>query len=346
MPNPLLPTLILGESLVDIVTDHHGTRHVHPGGSPANVALGLARLGHLVHFATRVGDDDHGDLILNHLTRNGVLFTDGVVDTGPTSTATVTLDPQGRADYTFDITWDLPGATAHQIWRRLPPYAHLHTGSIAALLAPGAASVLDTVRAMRSSATISYDPNLRPALIGDPLDERPNVEALVAESDVVKVSDEDLDWLYPGVDPDKACEAWTSLGPTLVVLTRGAAGARAFWRNGTCDIAAIPVDVADTIGAGDAFMAGLIGGLLTTGLLGDPDDDLFHPSGRFELLAATSTGNLSPQITAALLLATHAAAVTCQRPGAHAPAPDELPAYLAHLDRSLWPLPSLAYLRR
>ncbi len=335
MPYPLSPTLIIGEAIVDIVTDHRGAQREHPGGSPANVALGLARLGHPIEFATRIGADDNGVLILSHLGANGVRFTEGTVTAERTSTATVTLDRQGRADYAFDMTWKLPDRTTELVRRRQPPYAHLHTGSIAAVLPPGAAQVLEAVRAKRSSATISYDPNLRPALIGDPADERPKVEALVTESDVVKVSDEDLAWLYPDVGADEAAAAWLELGPALVVLTRGAAGSRAFWRHGTCRIAPLPVKVVDTVGAGDAFMAGLISGLLRTGLLGDLDDTLPRPSGRVELLVATSTESPSARITAALALAAHAAAVTCGRPGADPPTVAELPTDVTDVNQVL-----------
>ena len=319
---PPLPTLVIGESLVDILTDDQGVRHAHPGGSPANVALGLARLGLPVHFATRTGRDRHGEAVRDHLVRNGVRLTEGSVAAGPTSTASVALDVHGRADYAFHITWELPASTLGLIGRRPAPYAHLHTGSIAGTLAPGAAQVLAAVRAARSSATVSYDPNLRPALLGEPNAERPKIEALVTAADLVKASDEDLAWLYPGTDPARAAAAWVGLGPALVVLTCGANGAKAFWRHGSSEVAAVHAEVVDTVGAGDAFMAGLIGGLRRAGLLG-------NSRARSALSHATGTAQLPPPIDAALVLAAQAAAVTCGRPGADPPTPDELPAAAA-----------------
>jgi fructokinase len=316
MPKPTAApsVLVLGEALADVVAAPDGSRRAHPGGSPANVALGLARLGHTVHLATRLGDDGHGRMLRNHLVGNGVLLTKESVEAGRTSTATATLDRDGRASYTFDIDWDLPPRISDQVQAKPP--THLHTGSIAALLAPGAHRVLSAVRSARPRATVSYDPNLRPALLGEPAREQPRVEALVALSDVVKASDEDLAWLCPGQDPDRVAADWLSRGPSLVVLTRGAKGASAYWRRGRHDLAAEQIEVADTIGAGDAFMSGLISGLLAGGMLG--------AEGRPELLAATSAEQPAEKIADALTLAMRSAAATCGRVGADPPTRAEL----------------------
>ena len=319
LPESGAPVLVLGESLVDIVTDDRGARQAHPGGSPANVALGLARLGEAVHFATRTGRDRYGELVREHLTGSGVRLTEGSVSDAPTSTATVTLDAHGSAGYAFDIGWDLPPG-ADLVRGRPAGYAHLHTGSIAATLAPGAEQVLAAVRAAGPTTTVSYDPNLRPALLGDPAVERPRIEALVAAADLVKASDEDLAWLHPGTAPERVAADWVALGPALVVLTRGAAGAKVLWRHGCCEVPAVPVQVVDTIGAGDAFMSGLISGLLRAGLLG--------AGGRSALQAATATDRPAARITAAVTLAARAAAITCGRPGADPPTRTELSAPL------------------
>lgn len=313
-----LPTLVVGEALTDILIGPDGPPRAVPGGSPANVALGVARLGHPVRLATRVGRDLLGRQLQRHLGADGVRLTDGSVVDAPTSTATATLAAGGAASYTFDLTWALPAeATA---LARGGPIAHLHTGSLAAALAPGAARVAEAVAAARPTATVSYDPNLRPALLGLAAEERPRIEQLVAASDLVKASAEDLDWLYPGQDPRAVCARWARDGPALVVLTLGAGGSHAFWRRGRCEVAPTTVEVVDTVGAGDAFMAGLISGLLRTGLLGP----VLGVGARERLRAATETDQLDPQVVAALELASRAAAFTCTRPGADPPSRAEL----------------------
>ncbi len=258
-----------------------------PGGSPANVALGLGRLGHPVRFATRIGRDRLGGRLAAHLRGSGVELLPGCADDTPTSTATAVLDARGAATYDFDLAWELSAATVAAIGAGAP--AHLHTGSIATALPPGADTVLAAVEAARQAVTVSYDPNLRPALLGPPERERARVERLVAASDVVKASDEDLAWLYPGQDAGKVAAGWARQdgGPSLVVLTLGARGARAWWRGGSTEVTPPPVKVVDTVGAGDAFTAGLLSGLLRAGLLG--------PAGpaRAALRAATGAGHAS-----------------------------------------------------
>ena len=154
------PVLVVGESLVDIVQRPDGSTQRHPGGSPANVALGLARLGHPVRFATRIGTDVDGDSVLNRLQQSGIALTDGSVVDAATSTATAVLDADGAASYVFDLVWDLPPVEAGR--------GHTHTGSIAANLAPGAARVHEVFAAARLAGTTSYDPNLRPRIIAGP----------------------------------------------------------------------------------------------------------------------------------------------------------------------------------
>ncbi|MGA5703738.1 carbohydrate kinase family protein [Peterkaempfera bronchialis] len=296
--------LVVGEALTDVVAGPDGQRRAHPGGSPANVALGLARLGHPVELATRIGRDRYGQVLRDHLTDAGVRLTPGSIVDAPTSTATAELDGQGSASYRFDISWDLPDLA-------LPPCHHLHTGSIATALEPGATRVERLLAEARPGRTISYDPNLRPALLGPPAAERPRVERLVAAADLVKASEEDLAWLHPDADPDAVAARWARSGPALVVLTRGAGGACAYWgAAGRQPLPAQPVTVADTIGAGDAFMAGLLAGLLTADLLG---------GGGAALREAAGGGTLHPGVAAALRLAGRAAAVACSRAGADLP---------------------------
>ncbi|MEU8629784.1 carbohydrate kinase [Streptomyces sp. NPDC048669] len=253
--------LVIGECVADIVRLPDAADQVHPGGSPANVAYGLARLGHGVTLLTQLGQDADGRQIRDHLTGAGVeVRTDGA--TAPTPSAAVTLDGAGRAAYTFEISWTLGAVSLEQ------PPRHVHTGSIAAVMEPGAASVVAAVDSLRTAATVSYDPNVRPELMGDHADAVRKVERCVALSDVVKASDEDLEWLYPGQEPGRVAERWLATGPAVVLVTRGGDGALAVLPDGRVTVGAPAVEVADTVGAGDAFMSGTLHALAAHGLLG------------------------------------------------------------------------------
>ncbi len=303
-------TLVVGESLIDVVRSPDGSTREHVGGSPANVAVGLARLNHEIAFATMVGDDERGARIASHLAREGISLTQGNPNRigQRTSVATSTLDATGAATYSFDLSWELPELEP------LQGVAHVHTGSIAATLEPGASSVLTMIQSARPNATISYDPNVRPPLMGDPHDVRAKIEALVGLSDVVKASDEDIAWLYDGVALPDILRLWGQLGPALTVVTRGEQGA-VVGLSITGELASIDtpvVEVIDTVGAGDSFMAGLLSGLLDAGLLGGTQ-------GRARLRSA-SLADVRPAMDRALACA----AITVSRAGANPPRRAEL----------------------
>lgn len=299
---------VIGEALVDIISDpRQAARQGHPGGSPLNVAVGAARLGLRTRLLTQYADDLHGRMLDEHLRSNGVTVLRS--GTAPTSTATATLSPDGAATYAFDISWDIKGTSLPAA--AVPGFAHVHTGSIAAVLAPGNGSTLAFVEAAREHATISYDPNCRPAISPDADAARAQVEQFVASSDVVKASDEDLGWLYPDSTPEHVLEAWLELGPAVVALTRGAAGPVLLARQGRVEMAAESIIVADTVGAGGSFMSGLISGLAQLGALGR--------GGRQRLHSLTVD-----QLNALAAYANRAAAITCSRPGANPPDSGEL----------------------
>ncbi|MFJ5869291.1 carbohydrate kinase [Streptomyces parvus] len=307
MPD-LRDLLVIGECVADIVRLPDEADRVHPGGSPANVAYGLARLGHHPTLLTQLGADGHGRLIRDHLTAAGVeVRTDEA--TGPTPSAVVTLDGQGHATYAFDVGWTLGPVPLD----RGP--GHVHTGSIAAVVEPGAATVLAALESLRAASTVSYDPNVRPALMGERARSVARVERCVALSDVVKASDEDLRWLHPDEEPERIAERWLAAGPALVLVTRGGAGAFALFPGGRITIDAPAVEVADTVGAGDAFMSGTLHALAAHGLLG--------PDGRGRLRAADRD-----TVADVLRHAAASAAVTVSRAGANPPGPDELRAAL------------------
>jgi fructokinase len=305
----VMRTLVIGESLIDIVHRPDGSAQEHVGGSPANVAVGLARLGHDVTFDTMIGDDERGVRIAGLLAEEGVALTEGSVGRRATSVATSTLDSTGAATYSFDLAWEL---------NQSPPregLAHVHTGSIAATLEPGASTVLTTLQQARPEATISYDPNARPSLMGDPHEVRAKIEQLIGLSDVVKASDDDITWLYDGAPLSDVLRLWGQLGPALVVMTRGDKGA-VIGLNVSGQLTSVDapvVEVVDTVGAGDSFMAGLVSGLLEAGLLGGIQAR--------ERLRSASLADVRPAVDRALACA----AITVSRAGANPPHLAELP---------------------
>ncbi|WP_136518781.1 carbohydrate kinase family protein [Cellulomonas telluris] len=300
--------LVVGEALVDVVERPDGSREEIAGGSPANVAVGLARLGRGADLLTWLGPDAHGDLVRTHLEASGVRVLTGDRAPARTSVATARLDPQGVATYDFDLEWDLPASWDEGAGAPLV----VHTGSIAAVLQPGGPRVADLLERRRTTSTLTYDPNLRPALMGRPEDVRPLVERLVRTADVVKVSDEDLAWLLPGVAPAEVAEDWARSGPALVVVTHGGEGAFACTDAGArLHVPAPRVRVADTVGAGDSFMAGLVDGLWSAGLLGADRRDALH-----EIDAATAEHVLARCV--------RIAALTVSRHGANPPTAAEL----------------------
>ncbi|MEU4362128.1 carbohydrate kinase [Promicromonospora sp. NPDC023987] len=268
--------LAVGEALVDEVRRPDGSAAEHPGGSIANVALTLGRLDREVRLATWLGADARGDLVRDWLAESGVELVQGSDGAERTSVAVATLDDGGSATYDFDLTWQVPaqampgGATSAEASAQVGGSDALavHTGSIAALLEPGAGQVRQVLESARTTSTTTYDPNARPAIMGSADEVRPRVEALVDLSDVVKVSDEDLAWLYPGSDPVAVARDWQRGTPALVVVTFGGKGAVAVSDAGVVEAVAPQVEVVDTVGAGDSFMGALIDGLWEHELLG------------------------------------------------------------------------------
>ncbi|MFI0986139.1 carbohydrate kinase [Streptomyces exfoliatus] len=254
--------LVIGECVADIVRAPAGSGapdRVHPGGSPANVAYGLGRLGRDVTLLTQLAEDPTGRLIADHLKGAGVRVEIGGVP-ARTPSAVVGLDAQGQAAYTFDITWTLEAGPAPLDPGFTPGItpAHVHIGSIAAVTEPGSTAVLAVTERLRAGATVSYDPNVRPDLMGDHTDAVRRVERCVALADLVKASDEDLAWLYPGEGPHTVAARWLALGPAVVLVTRGAAGSLALTRRETVTADAPRVSVVDTVGAGDSFMSAVL----------------------------------------------------------------------------------------
>lgn len=303
--DPHTSAFVIGEALIDAVHGLDGTSAEHPGGSPANVALTLGRLGQDAQLLSWFGNDERGDRIAKWLSESSVSLAPASRQAAKTSVATASIQQDGSALYDFDIEWDLSNS-------EIPPSVNVvHTGSIAAVLQPGGNKVLELLEQAREFATISYDPNARPSLMGSAEATRGIVEQYVSLADVVKVSDEDLEWLYPGSDPLEVAAGWHSQGTALVIVTKGGSGATAFAACGRTDVVTPKVTVVDTVGAGDSFMGALLFGLGQHGLLGK--------SGRTNL-------NQLDRITLDTVLdqCVRVAAVTVSRAGANPPRLNEI----------------------
>ncbi|WP_129785598.1 carbohydrate kinase family protein [Promicromonospora panici] len=306
--------LAVGEALVDEVRRPDGSSAEHPGGSIANVALTLGRLGREVRLATWLGRDARGDLVRDWLAESRVGLVQGSDGAERTSVAVATLDDDGSATYDFDLTWQVPAEalpgrdTSAEASAQVggSDAVAVHTGSIAAMLEPGAGQVRQVLEAARTTSTTTYDPNARPAIMGSADEVRPRVEALVQLSDVVKVSDEDLGWLYPGADPVAVAREWQRGTPALVVVTFGGKGAVAVSDAGTVEAVAPQVEVVDTVGAGDSFMGALIDGLWEHDLLG---------AGRRDALKAVGAATVQQVLDRCCAVA----AITVSRAGANPP---------------------------
>jgi fructokinase len=301
------PVLVIGEALVDIIApaarttrNGNGKGKATPGGFAANVAVGLARLGVPTELVARFGTDAYGDQLGSHLFGNGVQLAPGTVDPGfRTSTATATLDAAGVASYQFDITWDPP---ALSLTRGCPA---IHTGSIATMLEPGATAIRTFLQSVAEQpVTVTLDPNARPTITPDPVATWAAVRQLARLADLVKLSDEDCEFLRPGASPDEiAAELLTVERTQCVVITRGGDGALGISRDVRVEVPAPAIEVVDTVGAGDSFMAALLAGLNARGLLG-----------------AKRLAGLTPEdLRDVVDYAAKAAAITCTRPGADPP---------------------------
>jgi fructokinase len=307
---------VIGEAVIDLVADiandevaaNDNPRYTaYPGGSPFNVAIGLARLGQQTQLLARLSQDRFGRQLRAHAIRNGVDLSIAVAASEPSTLAVVGLDENSNASYDFYVTGTSDWQWTEAELGKMPPETNwLHLGSLAALTAPGAEAIEAHIGRVRRAGKvmISYDPNMRPELVPDRAVAVATVERLVRTCDVVKASAEDMEWLYPGIDIVESGIRWKGLGPSLVVVTDGGKGAHVIAGDGpVVTVPGLVVSVVDTVGAGDAFMAGLINAVLRVGV---------HPR---DLGAA-----LLPVIEDAILVA----ALTCAQAGANPPTSADL----------------------
>jgi fructokinase len=313
--NGAVDIAIVGEALIDLVDPGDDSPAVaHPGGSPLNVAVGLARLGQSARFVGRFSHDPFGTVLRDHAQRSGVDLQSTVTDARPSTIALVHLR-DGIADYEFfvdgtaDFAW-----TEAELAACVGDPAILHFGSLTSWLAPGDTAIARFVadRRARGGVLISYDPNVRPRLQPDPAAARVAVETALPYAHLVKASTDDLRWLYGDRPEMEIARSWLALGPTLLAVTHGGDGSRAYVAGAAAMHRPVPnVAVVDTVGAGDAFMSGLLDGLVRTGAT--------TPLDLREAIADVD------RLAAVLDRAALIAAITCSRAGANPPRLAELP---------------------
>ncbi len=251
------------------------------GGGPANTAKALARLGHDVDFVGGISTDAYGLLARKELSRDGVGLGLSLESNKPTCTATVNLDKAGSATYTFVIdgtaTFDFSPSWLPDSERLKPSV--LHIGTLATVVEPGAAALFDWAVKCAEFAPIVFDPNVRPSFLGDREKYCQVVEKWVGISSVVKLSDEDIAWLYPDQSLDEVAHRWLEGGTSLVVVTRGAKGIIGYTQGASEEVEGVRVDVVDTVGAGDTVGAILVEGVVehsVAGLVGHALNTVLH----------------------------------------------------------------------
>ena len=297
--------LISGEALIDLIPDpdKDGRYDAVRGGSSYNVAIGLARLGAPTAFVSRISADANGDGLAAALATDGVDLSLIARDPRPTPLAFVmrgTVQSGARYSFyldgtAFDGRWPFPA-----VW---PQGArHLHVGSLAAVDPRHGESVVAGLRLARERATTSYDPNIRPLATPDRGSVAALAERQVSLASLVKASEEDLQWLYPGCGIEETLSRWARLGPSFCVATLGSRGAVAFLGGRRTSVMAPKVDVVDTVGAGDSFMSSLLAVMDRDGALG-----------------ARAPKPSLKRLEAWLSFAAAAAAITCTRKGSNPP---------------------------
>lgn len=301
-----MKVVCFGEALIDFKATGPLAFQGFVGGSPLNVTLAVARLGTPVALAAQVSSDLFGDAIMAHLEANGIDRSLVLRDHAPTTLAFV-AESGGDVDFSF-----IGEGAADTRYNPLPrpelpqSAAFLEFGSISLLREPGATAIQDTIAAHRGRCAVIFDPNVRPALIPDRVAYFPRLEAALRLSHLVKVSAQDLRWLYPGADILASAQGWLSYGPEAVVVTHGGERATLVRPGGRLEVPVPRVRVVDTVGAGDTFMGALLVRLTERG----------HTQG---------FGGLGDEEWRdALAFAAAAAALNCTRPGADPPTRAEL----------------------
>jgi fructokinase len=294
---------VCGEVLIDLIPD--GTeRKAVVGGGPANTAKALAKLGIPNQFIDGISTDKYGQMALKQLHKDGVLLDFVKFSDKPTCLAIVSLNSQGGASYEFVIegtaTFDFSHSWLPDASIRKPSL--LHIGTLVTTIEPAASVLFKWASKVAKVAPVVFDPNIRPAVMDNRIEYVKQVERWVGISSAVKVSDDDIYWLYPGEDIDDVTKRWLAMGPELVVVTFGDKGLAGYRKNEKISVDAKKVLVADTVGAGDT-----VGAILVEAIIEDGLDKL-----------------VKDRLASMLDRAAKAAAITVSRTGALPPGKDEI----------------------
>jgi len=294
---------VAGEVLIDLIP-RDGERAAIVGGGPANTAKALARLGFDSYFIDGLSTDQYGEQARAELLADGVKLDYTLTSNNPTCLATVTLGENGSASYEFLIdgtaTFEF-----NESWLPDPthPPAVLHVGTLATIVEPGATNLFNWAKKVK--APLVFDPNIRSSVVNDRTRYQQIVEKWATISSIIKMSDDDLAWLYPEMDFRSAAENFINEKTQLVVITKGASGLAGFTEDGEVSVPGVKVEVVDTVGAGDTVGAILVEAIVKYGI---------------DNLVGTTLEN-------ALNRAAAAAAITCSRAGANPPTLKELEGY-------------------
>lgn len=289
---------VVGEALMDLIPVAGGERVPMVGGGPANTAKAVARLGYEIYFVGGISSDDYGRAIEEELVGSGVDLSLVYRGNESTALAIATIDENGLAKYDFE----LEGTASFAFDKSWLPSGEpdvIHVGSVATLLEPGASELLEWV--LSKSAPIIFDPNVRPSIQADKAVYRVTVERWIEKASIIKLSDDDLNWLYGGGE-EEVVSSWLTRGVSVVVVTRAEKGLTAYSSEAVIDVPAVKVELVDSVGAGDTIGAVLVEGVLKHGL-----------------------ENLRREgLRSVLERAAKAAAITCSRAGANPPTREEL----------------------
>ena len=300
--------VVCGEALIDVIRRADGTQRSIPGGGPFNTARALARLGVPTGFLGHLSDDKLGRKLSGVLKADGVSLGLTTVGPEPTTIAHADLDRDGLARYRFEIE----GTSAPNLTREMmppelgPDIEALCVGSLGLALEPMASTLVELLNREQGRRLIMLDPNVRLGLTNE-AEYRDRLTTVITASTVVKASASDLAWLYPNCSPEEAADLILREGVKLAVVTLGADGAFGAHRHLRVRVKAKPVEVVDTIGAGDSFGAGLLAWL--------HDHDLVRPGLALD----------EDQLRSALEYACLVASITCGREGADPPWAREMP---------------------
>ena len=294
---------VCGEVVIDLIPD--GTeRKAVVGGGPANTAKALSKLGITTQFIDGISTDKYGQMALSELEKDGVLLDFVKFSDKPTCLAIVYLNSKGGATYEFVIddtaTFDFSHSWLPDAADKQPSL--LHIGTLVTAIEPAASVLFEWAKKVALVAPIVFDPNIRPAVMSDRNEYVKQVERWVSISNAVKVSDDDIYWLYPGEDLDKVTKRWLEMGPELIVVTFGDKGLAGYRENSKISVDAKKVVVADTVGAGDT-----VGAILVEAIIEDGLDKL-----------------TDERLSLMLDRAARAAAITVSRSGALPPGRDEI----------------------